>query len=285
MTSSTPQQVQQTTTSTPSPQAQQLIGSAMPFAGAYAAGGGTQLPDWSPVAQFDPSQIAGQNMALGAAGNQYDTARGAEGAYNFLTSGAALDPSTNPGLAASIAFAQKPIYQNLEENVLPKLRTDATGVGQFGSSRDQIAEGLATRGAEQAAGSVGAQLTNQNYQNALDQMTRALGLTPTVQGAEIAPAATTSGVGDVRQALDQSNLSYLFQHFLFPQENLLSTAQALAGLGAGIPGGTNTGTMTMPGPSLLSQLMGMGALGASLFGSGGMFGAGSGGGAFKGAFG
>jgi len=266
-------QATQTTTQTLSPQQQQLINLGMPFAQQFAANQ-PQLPSGSSVAGFNPTQLTAQNMATGtAAGPLTAEAANAQGAQQFLTSGAALNPDTNPGLRGAIEAATRPVEQNFAETILPGIRSDAVNAGQFGSSRQGVAEGIASQQEQKTIGDVAANLSNQNYQNALDQMTRAMGLTPTVQQASLAPAEATGAVGDVQQALTQEQLTEAFNRFMFPQEQPISTAEELMGLGAGIPGGSTTtvGSGTQK-PSDLQMALGLGSLGAGLFGGEGMFG-------------
>lgn len=275
------QQSQQTTQTQLTPEQNQLLQLGMPFAQQYAANP-PKLPEGSVVAGFNPLQQTAQGMALGAAGNQGKTAENATGAHSFLTTGAALDPNSNPGLRGAIDYATKPIERNLTENILPNLRSEATGAGGMGGSRGEIAQGIASRGTQEAVGGVSSQMANANYQNALDQMTRAMGLTPTVQQSQIAPAGTVGAVGDVNQNLTQQRLTEAFQKYMFPQEQPAAMAQQLYGWASGIPGGgtTTQGTNTQQ-MSPLQTAMGLGSLGAGLFGANGMFGAGaSGGGAF-----
>lgn len=267
------QQTTQQTTVQLSPDQQSLLNMAMPFAQQFASNQ-PQLPSGSSVAGFTPAQTTGQNMALDAAGgNVQSSANNAAGAQSFLTSGAALNPNSNPGLAAAIQGAELPIEQNFSENILPSIREGAVGNGQFGGGREGALEGIASQAEQQAVGSTAGTMESQNYQNALDEMTKAMGLTPQVQEAELQPAATVSGVGDVQQQLNQELLTEAFNKFMFPQEEPLSSAESLAGIAAGIPGAgsTTTGTATS-NPSLLSQIAGLGSLGAAVFGGNGMFG-------------
>lgn len=56
--------------------------------------------------------------------------------------------------------------QSFNEQALPNIRNSAAGLGQYGSSRQGIAEGIAARGLAQAMSDTGANLTNQAYQQA-----------------------------------------------------------------------------------------------------------------------
>lgn len=242
---------------------------AMPFASQYA-NNQPQLPSGSSVAPFNANQTAGQNQTLSAGapgGSLSQEAGNAAGAQKFLTSGEAFNPATNPGLAATIEGAVRPIEQNYAENIAPAIREGGVGVGQFGGGREGALEGIATQAEQQAVGSTAGSIESQNYQNALDQMTKAMGLTPTVQQASLEPGIATSNVGDVQQQLTQEQLTEAFNRFMFPQEQPLSTAESLSSIAAGIPGGSTTTTGSVNTQmSPLQMAMGFGALGSSLFG-------------------
>src|SRR5216684_2145372 len=174
------QTTQQTTKTELSPEQQQLLNMSMPFAAQYAKNQPV-LPGGSSVAGFTDPQKAGQEQILQAAGPGgalQSTANEGASAHNFLTSGAALDPNSNPGLRAAIRGAIQPMEENFQETVLPGIRSAGTAAGPLGS-REQIAEGIAAKGEERAVGGVAGAMESQNYMNALDQMTRAMGLTPT----------------------------------------------------------------------------------------------------------
>lgn len=265
----------QTTQQILSPEQQQLLNLAMPFANQYAQNQPT-LPSGSSVAPFTQAQQQGQQQTLqaGAPGGQLQQeANNAQNAQGFLTSGAALDPNSNPGLQEAISGAVRPIEQNFSENILPSIREGGVGTGQFGGGREGALEGVASQAEQQAVGSTAGQMESSNYQNALDQMTRAMGLSPQVQQTALEPGLATSGVGDVQQQLEQQQLTEAFNRFMFPQTEPLSTAESLSSIAAGIPGGGSTTTGTVNSSlSPLQMAMGFGSLGASLFGGSGMFG-------------
>ena len=138
-----------------SPQQNQLLDFAMPQLAKFAANPPTVNPA-SAVAPFDPSQTAGQNLALGAAsGAQTDLAQAGASAGEFLL-GDVLFPDTNPALGRTIEASTQPIIDQLLQQALPRIRSEATSAGQFGGSRQGIAEGLATTGAARAVGDTAA---------------------------------------------------------------------------------------------------------------------------------
>ena len=154
--------------------------------------------------------------------------------------------------------------RNLTESTLPAIRSGATGSGQFGGTRQGIAEGLASGRASQAIGATSAGIANQGYQTGIDAMTKSLALLPQTQQAQLAPALATSGVGDVRQNMSQQLLGEQNLYEQYPQLLPLLLGQTFTGLGASIPaqGSTTTGTASRGNPLLQGVGTGISALAA-----------------------
>lgn len=265
-----------TTTQNLTPEQQQLLTGIMPAFQNFAA--------WTPeryqgptVAGFDASQTAGQNMALGAAGSQDTLARNAADATNFYTSGDIWNPANNAHLAGAVDASVRPITQQLTESILPNIRGTAVNTG-YGGSRQGIAEGLASGRASQAVGDTASKLVNDNYRTNVQAQQNAIQMTPQVQQAQLAGALTTSGVGDVRQAMTQALMNESAGNFNLDQLMELAPflqAKDLLGIVQGLPGGSTTstgsGTSTANTPKAnpWSQALGGAATGASV---GSMFG-------------
>ena len=262
-----PRQQTQSTTFELSPEQRALIQPAVE-AGIEFAANPPQLPDYSQVAPFNPSQLAAQESLLGAVLPQQELAEAAAGANQFLL-GDVLYPETNPALQRTIEASTRPITDDLLERVLPGIRGGAVTAGQFGGSRQGIAEGLATGRAAQAVGDTAARVASAGYDAGLEALTRGLGLAPTTLQGLTAPGLTTGAVGDVRRALEQAQLSERASRDLYEQTAPFLAAREVAALGAGLPGGTTTSTATLPGQNPLSAALGIGSLAAGLFGGGG----------------
>lgn len=246
------------TTTTINPERDKLVDLAMPYATKFAKSGGPDLPDFSLVAGFDPLQSQGQEMVLGNTGAQQDIVSAAGEGNQFLSSGAALDPNSNPALQATIDASVRPVYQNLMEQILPKIRSGAVVSGNYGGSRQGIAEGLAIRGAGQTAADTAAKVATAGYNSGLDAMGKAQGQAGNVASAQSLPGMTTSGVGDVRQALAQALLGEKGQRFSYDENMPLMMAKELMALASGVPGGTTVATGSTPQqPSTGMQVAGM----------------------------
>src|SRR6266516_1320453 len=228
------------------PEQKQLIGLAMPDLTKFA-NQGIPLTPFSTVSDFNPTQTQGASDILSSTGAQSGVVNNAAGASQFLTSGNALDPNTNPGLRGTIDAATRPIWQGLTESALPAIRGEAVGSGNYGGSRQGIAEGIATRGAEQAAGDTANKIAYSGYNTGLDSMIKALGLAPTTAQSLTTPGATETAVGDYQHQLEQAKLTEAGQRYLQPYTEPLQVGQALAGIAAGLPGaGTSTTSKAAP---------------------------------------
>ncbi len=263
--------VSQTTTPNLSPNAQALSDLALPKLQQFAATN-IKLPDQT-VSPFTAAQTAGQQDVLNANPTQQGVVQGAASANNLLTSGSLLDPNSNPALRATIDASTRPITQALTENELPALRGNAVTTGNFGSSRQGIAEGLATGRASQAIGDTAAKIATTGYGQGLQALQQGVASAPQTAGAQVIPGVSTSGVGDVQQALQQAILSGANSKSTLEQLLPFLQGSALQGLASSIPSGsTTTGTVASPNTALQGAGLGIAGLGAlgSLGGSAGL---------------
>mgnify|MGYP001819084871 FL=1 len=99
--------------------------------------------------------------------------------YNALQS--ALTGRMNPMTGQVMDMVTNRLNQNFTENVLPALGDEAVAGGQYGGTRQGIAEGIASRGHQQATGDAMTQIGNNALNQALAQQMQAAGLT---RGAE-----------------------------------------------------------------------------------------------------
>ena len=248
----------QTVTNVPSPQQTELMNLALPGVRQFAAQTPQRYPG-SQISPFDPSQVAGQEMALGAAPAQQDLATSGADVTNARLG---QDPQLMRDQA--IAAVTRPIYQNLQEKALPSIRSDAIASGGYGGSRQGIAEGQAIRDTGVAAGDAAAKLSANIYDTDVKAQLQALGLLPQTQQAQLAPATTTSGVGDVRQNMAQQQLGQDVSNFNFDQYAPFLQSQEILSLLQGLPGGSTVATGSVPQQNKLTQSIGGAATGAAL---------------------
>ena len=248
------------------PQQTSLLNAATPYLKQFADNG-IKLPSGSSVAGFNPVQDSAQASVIANAGKQQSGADAGLGASNFALSPQILNPNSNPGLRGTINAATRPIQDNLVNSTLPAIRSEANLTGNLGSSRQGIAEGLASRGASQAEGDVAQRTAFSGYQSGLDSMMKSLGLLPQTLGAQDIPGQAVGAVGDANQQLQQQLLDEAKSQFLQKQTLPLDIGKELVNLVGAIPSAGATTTAQVPGPSLFQQLLGAGATAAGAYGA------------------
>ena len=276
-----PTQPTQTTQQVLSPEQRQLLDITMPTIQKYAATV-PQRYQGPTTASFTPEQVTGQEMALSATPGINEIGANAAKANNFYTSGNIWDPAANPNLQGAIDAAVRPVYTNLTEKALPAIRSGSIQSGNFGGSRQGIAEGAAIRDAGTIAGDISSKISQDQYATNVGAQQRAIAMAPTVQGAQTTGATVTSGVGDVRQAMDQAHLNAAQNAFNFDQYAPFMNARDILSIIQGLPGGSTVSTGNTPQTNPIMSSLGGAASGAAL-GSAIMPGIGTGVGAIGGA--
>lgn len=255
-----PDETRSTTVQELSPEQRQILEPVIPVAREFVEQPPTLFPG-SGIVGFNPLQLQGQQAALGTTGTQQALANQGAGFTQF-TLGPGLDPRTNPGLQGAISAATRPIIDNLTQRILPQLETEFSVLGQPGSSRAGIAQGLATQSALQQVGDTAANVVNPAFQASLEAGTRSLALLPQTIQSQLAPSFTLSGVGTQQQQLQQALRSEEISRF--GQEQILPflAAREAAQLAFGAPGGGATSAVTGQGTSTSPFLTGLGGAGA-----------------------
>jgi hypothetical protein len=233
---------QSTTTQQLTPEQQSLVGLATPQYQQFAASNPTLPSGAQSVAPFTPAQISGQNQVLGSTGQMGNVVGTAANTNQYLSSGAFLDPSTNPNVQNAVKAATDPIFQNLAQTTVPgQQATGAGGSGvNFGGSREGIAEGLATQGAQRTAGNVAGNIEGTALGQGLNATLAAIGQAPGTAASLALPGATTSTVGDVQQQQQQNVTNADVAAQQFAQFLPLLKAQMLTQGAASLPGGSTT---------------------------------------------
>ena len=169
-----------------------------------------------------PTTQQGRQMALGAAQGLSPFINQAQQAQQFLTDPSMLAPENNPFLAQTAKAASRPILQALTEQILPNLRSGEAGAGQFGGTRRDIGEGIASRGALDAIGSASSNIFSQGFGQNLQAMLQGLSLAPQTAGLGLLPSQVFQDVGQQQQLDPFRNLGQL-QSLLGPPIDRKST--------------------------------------------------------------
>lgn len=236
------------------PEQQQLLGAATPYVTKFAKDG-VQIAPGSQVAPFNATQLQAQQQVLNNAPKQQAGADAGLGASNWMLSGAVLDSNSNPGLRGAIDASTRPLFENLTNTILPQIRSDATMTGNYGSSRQGIAEGQAITGTQKAASDAASNIAFQGYNSGLDAMNRSLGTLSSTLDSQNTAALGIGAVGDVNQQQQQAVLDEALQKYYQGQMMPLEIGKELINLVGAIPSAGATNVNTGAGNSLFQNLL------------------------------
>lgn len=181
-------------------------------------------------------------------------------------------PQAQAGISQMLSGEVNPIYQqqaqgqadflqrNFERNVLPSIGQGFQGAGQFGGSRQGIAEGIAASDLNQQVANSTAGFYAQGAQQAQQAQQFGLSNLGSLLGQAQSPASQQFNIGSQFQGMDQAQLTDKFQRDLAMQQLPYQELQAFKGLIGGDYGGTTTSTTPTAG------------LGGSLLGAAGTIG-------------
>lgn len=154
-------------------------------------------------------QLPLQSQVAGQVGS--DLFNQGQGALNNLGQIASGD---NPFLQGNIDQLSGTLNRNLQEQILPSIESEAIGIGGFGGGRDQIAQGIAARGTQEAIAQGTSSLQNNAFNqragasNAqLNQLGGLFGLSQAPFQSQFAPLANLGGLLGSPTVLNQSSSS------------------------------------------------------------------------------
>lgn len=224
-------------------------------------------PGVAPV-PFSPETSAAQqyatNYATGPAVQQ------AENMNNAVQFGLwdVLFPQSNPALQASIDSAIRPITQSYTDTggVMSQIRDGSVGAGQFGSSRQGVAEGIAAGRYADAIGDVSSRMANENYQKGLDTFSRTLAFAPQALQSGLMPSNILSGIGAQKEMQGQDIEQYLADARMWELNAPWAPLQNYANIvfGGATP---STSTSTSNEMSTMQKIGSIGTLAAMFMGS------------------
>lgn len=213
-------------------------------------------PQKADVVGFDPLQQQAQQglvQMAGPGGALPQYASNQLEASNFLLNDAR---GPNPYLDAAIEAATRGVSNNFTRNVLPNIRSGAGVVGAQGSSRQGVAEGIASGDYLSQVGDISSSMSFEGYERGLTAAERALALAPQTAQQQTLPNQILDLVGATRrgQETEQQDVDFVNQYLPF------LAAQEVIKTIAGTPGATyGESTVTAPGPtepSTFQQILG-----------------------------
>ena len=226
---------------------------------------------------FDPS-VFGQSGVAGFTPQQLQALQQQqENAQSFSQ----FTPQASAGIQQLLSGQVNPIYEqqaqgqadflqrNFERNVLPSIGQGFQSAGQYGGSRQGIAEGIAASDLNQQVANSTNQFFAQGAQQAQQGQQFALSNLGSLLGQANAPSQQMFNIGSQYQGMNQAQLTDQMQRDLALQQLPLSELQAFQGLISGNYGGTTTSTTPTAGLGQQLLLAGAKAAGSAAASSAG----------------
>jgi hypothetical protein len=223
----------------------------------------------SPPVQPASETLAAENYLRAIVPGQIRNVEDIQKATRFGLSDV-LYPGSNPALQQTINATIRPITESYMDpgGVFSQIRTGAMDAGQFGGSRQGIAEGVAAGRYANAIGDAAAKVATEGYNKGLDTFSRTLAFAPSAMQTSMVPAQTLASVGASIEGRGAEQAAFEEAQRLWQLNAPWLPLQNYANLiyGGGSSGQTVSGNV--PGPTTAQRLMGgLGgaAAGASLW--------------------
>jgi hypothetical protein len=159
----------------------------------------------STVANLNADQLAAQQSLRDAAGGLGSFLAPSTSAYQSALN--APDLANNPIVGQISEGITNPIFRQLGENILPGLRGGAQEAGQYGGTRQGIAEGLAVRGSSEVASEAVSRALQGLYATGTQARTSALQATPELASLQGLGAKFLDLSGQQQYQQEQAKLS------------------------------------------------------------------------------
>lgn len=217
---------------------------------------------------FDPTTIAAQRGLMNAAGAVVPGIQSLNDSINFSLRNV-LYPESNPALQQTIQASIRPITESyLDPNgIMASIRSGAGNAGQFGGTRQGLAEGVAAGRYADALGDTAAKVSTAGYQAGLDAMGRAQAIAPQALQMYSMPSQWLGAVGAQREELASQQEQYNADSRMWGLNAPWLPLQNYANI---VFGGASPGTTSQTsggGPSTLGRLAGAGAMGLGAYGA------------------
>lgn len=178
----------------------------------------------------------------------------------------ALDVDNNPYLQKAIAGAQRSVTQQYMDpgGVMAGLRADAGNAGQYGGSRQGLAQGVAAGRYLDTIGDIATDMSSDAYSKGLDTFSRTLLTSPQTFQTALTPGNMLSAVGQQQEGYTQQQNEFEAAMREWGMNAPWSALQNYANIvfGGSAPGTTTT--TTGGGSSRAMTALGGAAMGASL---------------------
>lgn len=213
---------------------------------------GQQFYSGPTVAGLTPDEIAAQNQMRTTAGNAQPFASSGMDYFNTML-GRATNPQDDPTLNAAIDATKQGITQSATDpgGVFATIRGNAIANGNYGGSRQGIAEGVAQGRLNDTLARTEADMRMTGRSQDLNAAQGVLNAAPNIQSNAMFPSSILSGVGAQNRGVDQANMDAALRAWAYNSYEPDRRLQNLFGLLGSAPLGTTGQTSTTVGSDLV----------------------------------
>lgn len=174
----------------------------------------------------------------------------------------AADVRNNPYLDQAAIGAIRPLVEQLQQNILPGIRGGAMQTGQYGGSRQGLAEANAISQSMRNMGDITSGMYSNAYQQGLDSLAKAMVFSPQMIEMSNLPASMMAQLGAQNEAEQQRAIDEAKYRYEYEQKLPYIKASDYMQLLQGQTGGTTTSNSSSMGGQYGSNPM-MSALGGA----------------------
>lgn len=231
----------------------------------YAPGQGPELFPNQMYVGSDPLTTQSRQMTLDyAQSGMPQDINAMRGGYGTLLG--AADVMNNPMLARAAEGAIRPVTQQLTEQILPNIRGGAVQTGQYGGSRQALAEGTAIDRAVRSMGDITSNMYSNAYQQGLGTLSSALGMAPQMLQLSQMPAQTIGQLGALSEADQQKALQeQMYRHEYAQKQPYSMLSDYMQLLQGAAPYGSQVSSQSGGGGSNVMPALGLALSAASMF--------------------
>lgn len=219
-------------------------------------------PFQSAIAPLNQQQMTSVGNIANWANNPSNVLDIATGQLTDTMGGSYLNPQSNPYLSAYVQQAQGDVTRNYMNTVMPQLAAAATRAGAFGGSGDTLMRTEAMRNLGDTLSKTATDIYYPNYSDERNRQMQAQLFAPQLDQAYMPHYQAGLAAGDIERQAQQDYLNEIVQRQQQQVQWPYQAGAAGAGMyspyvaGTGQTSGTSTASMSQPGASPFSQIMG-----------------------------
>lgn len=212
------------------------------------------------VANLTPDQLRAIEMTRKAATDVGDYTSGLTGVMGTYMDPGFMSPENNPWMGDYVSSAIRPVTERFTEGILPAIRGSArmTGGSDYGSTRQGVAEGIATRGYLDTVGDISSKMYGNLYGTNIGAQQRAMSMSPMIASMMGMPASMVGRAGDILQKQEQAEIGGEREAYEYGRDIETDDLIRMITMAMGSPYGKSS--TTQPGQGPFAGLVGTGLM-------------------------